>query len=364
MKIIRILIIILVLFIIAEAICRISMPSYVRIIDNNTGKRIWLSEVLESSHKGKRFKPNLDLTVYNVWISHFPKLILKTNSLGLRGEEINPDSSDNEYRILFLGDSITWAGYLPQDETFVMRLGNLLGKKSNKNVRTVNAGIGDVGIEEETAFLKEIYAKVKPKMVILAFYLNDSRPSFGFESEKRLSWAKFLQKSRFIDVIYNNFQVQMYLMRHNILGRGYRYRWLYLSKNPKWKTDKQYFKELVEDANLDWGAAWNEDSWGIVEKNIQELNKFSVEKRFKLVVMCLPVSFQVYADFLDDTPQERIRAIVVRENIPFLDLLPQLRRNNKLNLFYDHCHLNAEGQNIVAQELYRFLIANKLLQNG
>lgn len=363
MKIIRILIIIFGLFIIAEATCRIIMPSYVRIIDNNTGKRIWLSEVLESSQKGKRFKPNLDLTVYNAWMSYIPKLTLKTNSLGLRGPEIILNSSDNEYRILILGDSITWAGYLPQEETFVMRLENLLSKQDN-NVRTVNAGIGDVGIEEEVSFLKEIYGKVKPKMVILAFYLNDSRPSFGFESEKKLSWAKFLQKSRSIDVIYNNIQVQMYLMRHNILGKGYRYRWLYLSKNPKWKSDKQYFKELVEEANLDWGAAWEESSWGIVERNIQELNKFSVENGVKFIVMCLPVSFQVYADFLDDIPQKRIRAIMEKGNIPFLDLLPKLRQDNKINLFYDHCHLNADGQNIVAQELSRFLITNKLLQNG
>lgn len=362
MKIFRALSIVFVIFVLAEIACRILMPSYVRIIDNKTNKRIWLSEIIESSQKGKRFKPNLDLTVYNAWISHVPKLTLKTNSLGLRGPQISPESPDNEYRILFLGDSITWAGYLPEEETFVRRLENLIGKQYN-NVRTVNAGIGDAGIAEEASFLKEIYGQVKPKMVILAFYLNDSRPSFGFESEKVLSWAKFLQKSRFIDVIYNNVQVQMYLMRHNILGKGYRYRWFYLSRNPQWKSNKEYFKKLVEEANLDWGAAWDDGSWGIVEKNVRELSKLSLEKGFKLVVMCLPVSFQVYADFLDGSPQERLRAITNNENIHYLDLLPKIRQNNKLNLFYDHCHLNAEGQYIVAQGLYQFLITNKLLKN-
>jgi len=363
MKILKGLCILIFVFIFAEIATRMLMPGYVRIVDNRTGKRIWLSEAIESSKSGKRFKPDLDLTVYNAWISHKPKLSLKTNSLGLRGEEVNLKKPDNEYRILVLGDSITWAGYLPEEETFVMRLESLLGGRHN-NILAVNAGIGDAGIEEETGFLKEIYGRVKPKMVILVFYLNDSRPSFGFESEKRLSWAKFLQKSRFIDVIYNNIQVQLYLMRHNILGKGYRYRWLYLSKNPKWKSDKEYFNKLAEEANLDWGAAWDEGSWGIVEKNIEELNKFTRENGIKFMVMCLPVSFQVYAGFLDDTPQKRIRAIAEKEGIPFLDLLPQLRKNNKSNLFYDHCHLNSEGQHIVAQKLYQFLVTQKLLENG
>jgi len=64
--------------------------------------------------------------------------------------------------------------------------------------------------------------------------------------------------------------------------------------------------------------------------------------------MCLPVSFQVYADFLDDAPQKRIKAITEKENIPFLDLLPKLRQDNKMNLFMTICHLNADGQYIVS----------------
>lgn len=360
MKIIRILIIIIALFIITEVACRVIMPSPVRIIDNNTKKRIWLSEVIESSEKGKRFKPNLDLTVYNAWVSHKPKLVLRTNSLGLRGEEISLDSA-GEFRVLVLGDSITWAGYLPQEETYVYKLEGLLNKEPKNKIKIINAGIGDVGIEEETNFLKEVFDKVSPKMVILSFYLNDSRPSLGFESEKKLSWVKFLQRSRFIDFLYNNIQVQMYLMRHNMLGAGYRYRWFYLSKNPKWRTDRVYFKKMVEEANLDWGAAWNENSWGIIESNVQELKKFSEEKNFKLLIACFPVSFQVYADFLDDTPQKNIMGITTKNNIPFLDLMPKLRENNRIKLFYDHCHLNVEGQRIVAEELAKYILINKLI---
>lgn len=365
MRIGKFLLGLILLFIVIEAICRAVMPGPLKIVDNKTNKRIWLSEVIESSEKGKNFKPNLDLTVYNAWISYKPKLILRTNSLGLRGEEISLKAadSDNKYRIVILGDSITWSGYLPEEETYVMELQELLGKSAkNLNIRTINAGIGDAGIEEEVGFLKENFDRIKPKMVILAFYLNDSRPPWGFESEKSLSWAaQILQKSRFIGFLYSNVEIQLYLMRHGILGKGYRYRWFYHSRNPKWKNDKEYFKKLTEEADLDWGAAWNDNSWSSVEINIGELKKFSEKNNFKLLIACFPVSFQVYAYFLDNIPQRRIANIAAKLNILFLDLLPKLRENNKITLFYDHCHLNIPGQRIVSEELARFIIDNKLM---
>lgn len=366
MRIVKFLSGLILLFIAIEAICRVVMPGPLKIIDNKTNKRIWLSEVIESSEKGKRFMPNLNLTVYNAWISYKPKVILRTNSLGLRGDEIRLEDvdSNNKYRIAILGDSITWSGYLPEEETYVMELQELLDKSTkNINISTINAGIGDAGIEEEVGFLKENFDRIRPKMVILAFYLNDSRSPWGFESERRLSWAaKLLQRSRFIGFLYTNVKIQTYLMRHGILGKGYRYRWFYLSKNPKWKNDKEYFKKLIEEANLDWGAAWNDNSWNSVESKIEELKEFSKKNNFKLLIACFPVSFQVYTDFLDDIPQRRIANIASKLNILFLDLLPKLRRKNEIALFYDHCHLNIPGQRIVSEELARFIIDNKLMQ--
>ncbi|MFH1239561.1 MAG: hypothetical protein V1653_05550, partial [bacterium] len=278
--ILNIIAIIAICIFLAEAACRIMMPSPVRLIDNKTKKRIWLADVIESSSKGKRFMPNLDLSVYNAWISHKPKITLKTNSLGLRGDEISLQNVNNEFRVLVLGDSITWSGYLSEEDTFVFKLENLLKEKLKFNIRAINGGIGDVGITEEIGLLKEYFDRIKPKIVILTFYLNDSRPPFGFESEKKLGWAKFLQQSVFINVIYNNSQVQAYLMRHKILGKGYRYRWYELSKNPLWKKDKAYFMKMVDEADLDWGAAWNNDSWMTVEQKVNEFKNLSVEKNF------------------------------------------------------------------------------------
>ena len=362
MKILKALLVFVVIFAFAEIASRIIMPSSVTIINNKTNKRLWMSDILISSREGKKFKPDLDLTIYNAWISHWSKLTYRTNSLGLRGSEVIINNPDTDYRILVLGDSITWGGYLPEEKTYVFQLGNMLRYKLHSSILTINAGIGDVGTIEEVRFLKEIYDKVKPKMVILGFYLNDSRPPAGFDSEKNLSWAKILQKSRFIDFLYNNVRLQAYLMRSGVLGKGYRYRWFYLYRNPRWKSDREYFAKMVRDANLDWGAAWDECSWPGIDKSIKELKDFADSYRVKLIIICFPVSFQVYADFLDDYPQKKIEAIAREYNIPFLDVLAQFRNNNKVDLFYDHCHLNVEGRYLVAGELAKFILDNKFIQ--
>lgn len=355
MKILKILLGFLFLFIIVEIICRITFPGDIKIIDNKTNKRIWLADVIESSKKGKHFKPNLDLTVYNAWISHYSKVFLRTNALGLRGDEIDPMRQD-EYRIMVVGDSITWAGYLPEEETYVYQLQEALNQRKEIKVSVVNAGIEDVGIEGEVAFVRQNIRRVRPRTVIIEFYLNDSRPPFGFESEKGLSWAWFLlQQSRFIGFLYSNIRIQLYLTKHNILGKRYRHRWFYLSQNPRWKTDPAYFKEMIEEADLDWGAAWKEGSWQLVEQQLLELKRLAADNNFILVLACFPVSFQVYALDSDTLPQKKIKSITQEKNIYFIDLLPELRKHNQEQLFYDHCHLNAKGQRIVAQELAQYL---------
>lgn len=349
------------LFILAEISCRVIMPSPVIIIDNRTQKRIWLSDAVESSKDGKRFKPNLDLTVYNAWLSLRSKITFKTNSLGFRNDEIDLGNPNNESRILVIGDSITWAGYLPLEETYVFQLQELLNSKSKNKVSTINAGIGDVGITEEFNLLTANIDTLRPKIVILAFYLNDSRPPWGFESEKRLGWTKLLQKSRFINYLYGNIQIRTYLIKSGILGKGYRLRWFYLSKDTKWKYEPEYFRDMVKEADLDWGAAWNDNSWGIVRQKIKEIKQLSVKRGFKFIIVCLPVSFQVEAEFVDDFPQKRLMSITGQEEVFFVDMLPALRENNNRPLFYDHCHLNEEGQRLVAEELTEYIIQHKLL---
>ena len=128
---------------------------------------------------GRRLKPNLDFK-QNFVMSGL-EVRFRTNSLGFRGPEMPAEKSPGEKRVLVLGDSITLAAYLPEDQIFTSLVQDALS--ASGPVRVVNAGVYDAGLQEEIYVLKESGLKIKPDVVLLGFYLNDSRPPWGFENE-------------------------------------------------------------------------------------------------------------------------------------------------------------------------------------
>ena len=65
---------------------------------------------------------------------------MRINSRGMRGPELKQRRPGHR-RILFLGDSFTMAGQLPEEDTFVHRVGDLLRMDPGVDVEVVNAGV-------------------------------------------------------------------------------------------------------------------------------------------------------------------------------------------------------------------------------
>ena len=66
--------------------------------------------------RGRRLVPNSRVIIRNHRISG-RDVTMEVNSLGFRDGELPAVKSAEELRILVLGDSITWASYLPAEET-------------------------------------------------------------------------------------------------------------------------------------------------------------------------------------------------------------------------------------------------------
>ena len=78
----------------------------------------------------------------------------------------------------------------------------------------------------------------------------------------------------------------------------------------------------------------------------------------KFAVVLFPVSAQVTTNLADpfiDYPQRQLSAFANAANMQFFNLLPDLKRHKNLRLFVDQCHLNREGNRIVAKITYPFL---------
>jgi lysophospholipase L1-like esterase len=100
---------------------------------------------------------------------------LEINSLGLRGPEIAPKAAD-EYRILSLGESTTFAGLFDYEECYTARLEGLLGTREGKRVRTINAGVLGYSLFQGSQYLLHRGFDLEPDAVLLYFGFNDYLP--------------------------------------------------------------------------------------------------------------------------------------------------------------------------------------------
>ena len=305
--------------------------------------------------KGKRLIPNSHVIIKNY--RHMNRDIkMDINSLGLRDDEIPVVKKKNEIRVLVLGDSITWGDFLQADEVYMKQAEKKLNQSANDTYRMINAGIGDAGTREEIDLLVERGLSVQPDIVALSFYLNDSRPPWGFPSEMgSRGWLR--RNSVFAETVYREFKLASW-----IRDKGEdRFAWISAREQLPWARDRNAFMKLVALASYDWGAAWRSDSWRTVDPELQELETLSRQHNFKVLIIGFPVAFQVYSSFVEDRPQSMLAKKAAEHDFYYLDLLPLLRANRGQHLFFDHCHPNEFANRLIGNALADY-IQHSMLQ--
>jgi lysophospholipase L1-like esterase len=308
------------------------------------------------THNGKRLRPNSRVTIKNHRLSK-RDISIATNSFGFRDTELPEVKGESEVRILVLGDSITFADYLPDEAAYVERAEHYLqGAIEGRHVEVINAGIGDVGLETEIDILEESGVFIEPDVVVVAFYLNDSRPPWGFPEEIRgRGWLR--RHSVLATKIYEQF-----LLRKWIEAQGEnRFAWTRTSSRLDWRRNREAFLQLAFDARYDWGAAWQPSSWTVIDEEIERLQRLSLEWGFKVAVVIFPVSFQAQAAFLEDTPQRIMKSKASALGWPVLDVLPMARKDPQ-HFFYDQCHPRVEANDRIGRALAELLKAGLLAE--
>lgn len=281
----------------------------------------------------------------------------RINSRGFRGPEVTVPKPAGVRRVLFVGDSITLGGRLPEDQTWVHLAGQRLA------VEAVNAGMGDIGLSEEREIFEAGLA-VDPDLVVHAWYLNDGRPTLGFREEQifqnglmqafhRHSW---LLQSYLVAFAYS--RLRDALVRAEVDPDAERFGWIDPMNEGQWSKDPRIWDEVVEKAKLDWGDAWNDASLERMARTLGEMHDSSKARGIAHVVVLLPGLIQVYADHPGgrvDHPQRAMKQRLEARGVKVIDILPGLKKVRNRPLFYDHCHYTPEGNQVVADILAREL---------
>jgi lysophospholipase L1-like esterase len=286
------------------------------------------------------------------------------NSLGLRNRELEPKKPGTR-RILFLGDSLIWSGETSSGELYTAVLEHRLNSRSggrNVPVEVINAGVPGYTTYQELEFLKIYGLDMKPDLVVLGFVFNDvyykyfHRPSYNQATGKNtlLNEDPDVYRHRFDP---NGFPGALFgwsYLAHDVVHRGEQFL--------KRRTRQPIFPF---EEHVDFYLAWKSYGWANVRALIGDMKALLAERRVPLELLVFPISDQVNDAYrkLDEAyvlyPQRKIREICDEYAIPMFDLTDSIYRNGGTTLFRDYLHLNGKGNDIVADEIEKHLLAQR-----
>jgi lysophospholipase L1-like esterase len=124
------------------------------------------------------------------------------NRFGFREREFAVPKPVGTFRIMVLGDSLTWGTGLALKERYTDRLEALLKSDVPQlDVEVLNFGLSGRSTVSERDILKRLHSKVDPNLIIVGFCFNDPQPksqNYSVERMRLNSLYNLIAKMRFI----------------------------------------------------------------------------------------------------------------------------------------------------------------------
>lgn len=131
----------------------------------------------------------------------------RTNSYGLRDQEIPLGKPPHTYRILVIGDSTVMGFAILFDETFPERLETMLNKESDSiRFDVINAGVPGYSIYNCFEYLKRDGIRFDPDLIVLETNFNDRRYILSREYEDGKDfYNRFYNRLRAREILNGSF---------------------------------------------------------------------------------------------------------------------------------------------------------------
>ncbi|MEW5735241.1 MAG: GDSL-type esterase/lipase family protein [Thermodesulfobacteriota bacterium] len=109
---------------------------------------------------------------------------VRNNAWGFREREIVVPKPDHVFRIMVLGDSLTWGAGLEEAERYTNLMEDAL-RKDGQQAEVLNFGIQAAPTTKERDILRQFGPRVSPDLVVLGFCYNDPQPRSANWSKER-----------------------------------------------------------------------------------------------------------------------------------------------------------------------------------
>lgn len=280
------------------------------------------------------------------WSGFFPEEIvqgvgrsevpIRTNSLGLRSAEVTEPKPAGVFRILVLGDSVTFGWGLRGEDTYPSQLASLLATlRPNQRFEVINAGVSGYGTWQQASWLQDTGLDLQPDVIVVQTHLNDASDDL---------WGTLGQGAG----------GEGWLARHSQLAR----------------LVQRVLGSAAPDNSTpcaaDWKVGTDQVCWQRTEQLLDELHGEAGAAGVTAVLMPSPMRWQVEPGVRDARAwvdaaryQDVLRQYAADSGWIFVDPLPAFRKsqaeNSGQSLFLDVGHPNEAGQRLMAQEIFNAL---------
>ena len=291
---------------------------------------------------GYKLMPNVSR---NAFTSDFT-VVYKTNSLGLREKELK---DSKKFRILFLGDSLTFGEGIPSGSRF-----SDLIEKEIRNVYSINAGVPGYKINQMYSWLERYGMDLKPNLIICSII----PPCLIWSVDKNVENSPNLfmpkQEKKYSENRGAYFINHFKKVSDQVLSKSYFYCVL--------KVNTQIVRMLFILKKRD------KKVWAEIGENSARLHKIAKEEKKEIVKRESGKIFLSLKNICDRTHTKLLLVniypvpmpwldVFFRENgIEYLDLSPRLNKVYKKIRFPIDLHYNAAGNKIIADSLQDYIM--------
>jgi len=282
-----------------------------------------------------------------------------TNSYGLRDREFTLKPDHGGFRILCLGDSLTFGNGVDSSSTYPKQLEALLNSSGQQAYEVINAGVPGYDIWQEVAYLKQYGLQFSPKLVIIGLFANDIAPKPKATHQTIDKVSGFMRKQG-AEGLFSYEIIHLFKRSRLLLLLRDRYQKLMNRISPTWEYNHQ---TALLTGRVD---RFVEDGWKEVEASLIEMTKLTRQHNFALLIVIFPMPEQVIRMYPNARYPAKLKEIAESNHIPYIDLMPLFleRFNGFGSLFIEwDGHPNAQAYKIAAEAIYHIFFEKNMVSS-
>jgi hypothetical protein len=265
---------------------------------------------------------------------------IHVNAAGQRDDRELPTAKPaGVYRVVVLGDSFTFAGKVPLENTFSPSLERLLAARDrSRRYEVVNLAVPGYNTEQEMLSLKEGGLAYHPDLVIVNFVLNDAGRAVQLirhDSYFRGAFRRVLKRSDLVQFVYGGMKQIRFLAR----GGG--------------------FREVDKYTDL----AAGDRGWEKARASLAEIARLASSIHAATLVVVWPMLVDLGPDYPHRPKHQFVVGECEKLGIPVLDLLPTFEGHEASALWAatDDHHPNGTALGMGAEAVMRDLTSHGML---